>query len=108
MRVINLDKFRNSTQVIIAGVQYEVNSVTVGMYLNDVNFATIASGTLEEQRVGIESIVSTIQNISNIPREVLLSQSFPMLVALIQVAQGIDPTAEPEKSESEGEVGNVQ
>lgn len=104
MKVINLDKFRAITIVEIDGTRYKVKSVTVGMFLNDDVFAKLTDGSISDQREGLRLLIKTVQGLSDIPEEVLMEQTFQCLMALVKIAQGVDPTEEPEtEGDSEGE-----
>lgn len=99
MKVINLDKFATFQKVSLGGVEYSVQGKPVEDFLTD----TVAK-KLEEaksNRDKVEVLVSEVERISDIPREVLVKQTFGVLNAILMVAQGVDPEAK-EASEGEG------
>ncbi len=89
MEVINLDRFKTCQKVSIDGTEYEVNGTTVDQFLHEIKRE--ASNDVEEQYT---YFLGKLVEISNIPEEVLLKQEPSVLVALIQISQGIDPSAE--------------
>lgn len=102
MKVVNLDKFRNKSIVILDGEQYEVKGLTVNMYLNDSDFAEMNANP-EDQKGQIERMLNILTKLSNVPREVLVEQDFAVLSALMLVAQGGNPEEKEESSEQAGD-----
>lgn len=100
MKVINLDRFKNSQTVEFDDAKYKINGVSVDMYLNDTTLTDMENCTDLNERIKL--IIEVLGKLSDIPKEVLGRQGLPMLTALLQVAQGIDPTKE------DGESGEVK
>jgi len=90
MKVINLNKFKNSQVVELDGNRYSVGAISVDMYLHDEELATLDKTVDPAERIVL--ILSILVKISTIPHEILTAQPISVLLALMQVVQGNDPT----------------
>lgn len=98
MQIINLDKFKKVQAVELDGKQYEVQGITVDMYLNDPDFPLAGTGGATKEAT--QATINVLHRLSGIPKETLVNQPFSVLTALMQIAQGIDP-GEPEQEGKE-------
>lgn len=99
MKVLNLDKFATFQKVSLGGKEYTVQGKPVEDFLTD----TIAK-RLEEAKTNkekVEVLISEVERISDIPRKVLVKQTFGVLNAILMVAQGVDPEKQEDASEGE-------
>lgn len=99
MKVINLDKFKTVQFVEFDGEQYEIYAMNVDMYINDGDLQKLGSLGDGQEKERILTIISILTKLSNITEEKLRTLQLPVLIALLQVAQGIDPTEEKPKEE---------
>lgn len=97
MKVINLDKFKTEQTVLLDGTEYTVRGITVEQWLDEVGEEDNEKELDTKEQ--FERYISQLAKLSTIPTEVLRVQQFPVLTALMQIAQGLDPEA---KDESEG------
>jgi hypothetical protein len=92
MKIINLDKFRIQTAVELQGVTYTIEGRTVEDFLaNDLD-ERMAGCSDEKEKTKL--MVSELEKITTIPKEVLMKQHFPVLHALLQIINGIDPESQ--------------
>lgn len=87
MKVINLDKFQIAQKVSIGGVEYTINGVTVGKFIDEGDFAE----KLEKEpnaKAQMRLMVAELGKLSDIPEAVLKSLSFKALHALIAISNG--------------------
>ena len=97
MKFVNLDKFKTQTQVQLDGKKYTVKGMTVAMFIEeqDVNLDEMS------EREKFAHYVQRLSKTTSIPEDVLKEQELPVLIALMQVAQGVDPE-EPKDAGDEG------
>lgn len=93
-KLINLDQFKKVTSVILNEVVYDIKGVTVGMFLDDIDFDKLRDDNNIDSKERVKALVSSLLKMSNIPENVLYEQSFEVLNKLIIIAQGGDIDAQ--------------
>lgn len=99
MKTINLNKFSSKQRIILDDTEYTVTGFTVQNYIED-DLGLDSLNKIEDPKKQAQAMVDVISKISDIPKAVLLAQPVGIIHAIIQVAQGIDPTAEAEDVDS--------
>lgn len=92
MKVVNLDKFKKHQTVILEGNEYKIFGIKVSEFFEeDMEESKYEKMGIKEQ---VKFFIDSILKHSDIPKDVLLDQELDVLMALMQVMQGIDPEAE--------------
>jgi hypothetical protein len=98
MKVINLDKFATVQIVSLGGKEYTVQGKPVEDFITDTVAKKLEAAKTSKDKC--EVLISEVERISDIPRKVLVKQTFGVLNAILMVAQGVDPE---KQQEAEGE-----
>lgn len=102
MKIINFDEFKPKTRIILDGGEYVVKGYTVGFYLENGDVSERAEAISDTQEK-IRFMVDVLQELTTIPREVLVEQDMERLYMLFAVIRGVDPTIEVEAVAQEGD-----
>lgn len=93
MQIIKLNRFKSEQSVELDGVVYAVKGISVDQYLHDADLGSLDTLGAESMPERLELIISILSKLSTIPKEILIAQPVAVLLALMSVAQGNDPTA---------------
>ncbi|MGA1846766.1 hypothetical protein [Deferribacter abyssi] len=95
MKVLNVEKFRNSAKVLIGGKEYEVRGISVGQFAKDLD----VSGVQMPDNERMKKMRNLVLSHSNIPENVIDSLDESQLVAIYLVMRGFDPEELEKKME---------
>lgn len=85
MKVVNLDKFRRQTRVVIDGEEYTLRGMTIGQYLDgDYNLSN------PDPKEQVRNMLNMLRDMSNIPEDKIRAMSFEEIEVLTKLIQGID------------------
>jgi hypothetical protein len=104
MKVINLNQFKRHQQVELDGKVYTVRGITVSEVIDDEFGSKFAEAETDKDRVKV--MVEQMCKLSDIPYDLLMNQDMELLTALMEVAQGNDPTAEKEEFVEDSKIPN--
>lgn len=99
MKLINLDKFKTEQKVILDNQEYSIKGMSVREYMDNNIDEQMAQATTEQDRIRL--LIEKLKILTNIPEDVLFNQEFSVLIALIQVTQGLTPDTPSEEVTSE-------
>ena len=101
MEIINLDAFKKIKRVVLDGQRYEVYGMTVGEFVDGKLEDKLAQAGQDMKKMAT-AMIDALTEMTNIPLETLKKQQLEVITALVQIAQGSDPTAKADDTE-EGE-----
>jgi hypothetical protein len=101
MKVINLDKFSSTKQIVIGGKQYELKVYSVGDYIGG-KYDNLATATGDDPKDSMSAVVDFVEEFTNIPRETILTFGMDMLTAISTLIQGGDVDADEKADGGQG------